>query len=261
MGKRVLSALVFVPVVLFLAYSGGIYTALLTALLSLLALREFLGLAPKLGVQSWPGVTFGAAAVWLVLIFRGGSELLAPGVVVWFLVAAGRLAVGYPRQRPQDAAYNFVAVVYTVMLFAHLYLLRLLPHGLAWTLGVFFVVWATDTCAFLVGMVFGRHSLAPEVSPKKSVEGAIGGLVGSAAVGLLGWHYIHGLSWESYLALALAAGVSAQVGDLAESALKRSAGVKDSGHLIPGHGGILDRFDSFLFALPLVYYSVVIYGL
>ena len=101
--------------------------------------------------------------------------------------------------------------------------------------------------------------MAPKVSPKKTVEGALGGLLTSVGVGLLLWRYMGGAPLEVFLGLALIVGITAQIGDLFESALKRSAHVKDSGRLIPGHGGILDRFDSFMFALPLVYYFLVIF--
>jgi phosphatidate cytidylyltransferase len=125
-----------------------------------------------------------------------------------------------------------------------------------WTFLTIFLVWATDIGAYLIGRQFGSHLLARQVSPKKTVEGALGGLLFSIAVALLFWRIVGGAAWIMYISLAVIIGISAQIGDLFESALKRSAGVKDSGKLIPGHGGILDRFDSLIFTLPLVYYGV-----
>lgn len=256
---RVISAVIGAPLVLGLTYLGGKYTAFLVGVLALLALREFLQIGEHMGVKAWYVLTTGAALTWLVLVFRGGQEWMALFLVLWLLVSLGRVALQYPKIQWQEAGYNFLAVVYSVVFLSYLYLLRTLPNGLTWTLLVFFLVWSTDTGAYLVGRTFGRHPLAPQVSPKKTVEGSLGGLLFSMAVGWVFWRSAGGASWEFYLGLALLIGISGQIGDLFESAIKRSAGVKDSGRLIPGHGGILDRFDSFVFAAPLVYYGIVIW--
>ncbi|MFZ3373901.1 MAG: phosphatidate cytidylyltransferase, partial [Desulfitobacteriaceae bacterium] len=144
-----------------------------------------------------------------------------------------------------------------VVLFSYLYLLRQLEHGITWTFLIFFLVWATDIFAYLIGRRFGQHLLAPKISPKKTREGAWGGLLGSILVGLIFWYWMVGTSLWHILALSLIVGLGGQIGDLFESALKRSAGIKDSGTLIPGHGGILDRCDSLILVLPLVYYYIV----
>lgn len=151
--------------------------------------------------------------------------------------------------------------LYIVLPLAHLALLRDLSHGARWVLLVLFMVMLNDSCAYFTGTFFGRKKLYPTVSPNKSVEGAVGGLVGSVlAAGLA---YLTFMSWTDLvpsvplvplLFLGLVVGVVAELGDLFESLLKRSFGVKDSGTLIPGHGGILDRLDSLLFAFPLTYY-------
>jgi phosphatidate cytidylyltransferase len=114
--------------------------------------------------------------------------------------------------------------------------------------------WAGDSTAYYIGRQFGKHKLAPIVSPKKSWEGAIASVIGSVIFGLLYLgHFMPQLAWWNVTAMAIIANIAGQFGDLAESAMKRGAGVKDSGHLLPGHGGILDRVDSSLFALPVVY--------
>lgn len=259
MGKRLLSALIGVPILLGLTYPGGIYTAFLVVVLTLLALREFLQLERKMGVSSWPVLMTMTAAIWLFLVFTGGQKWMLPALVFWFLLTFGYLALQYPRIKPSEAVFNFVGLIYTVFLLAHLYLLRKLPGGLEWTYLTFLLVWMTDTFAYLAGMMFGKHLLAPQASPKKTVEGFIGGLLGGVIAGLLGCGYMNITAWPAFIGLALLTSLSAQIGDLVESVLKREAGVKDSGNLIPGHGGILDRFDSFIFAMPLVYYYVVLY--
>ncbi|MDQ7093367.1 phosphatidate cytidylyltransferase [Desulfosporosinus sp. PR] len=258
MLKRTISALIGAPLFLGLTYLGGPYTAFLTAVLALLALREFLQIGEHMGLNVWYKLTTVAAVFWLVIVFFYDSKWVTPALVFWLLIVFGRLALTYPKAPLAEASFNLLAVLYPVVLLSHLYLLRQHSHGVEWTFLTIFLVWATDTGAYLIGRQFGRHLLAPQVSPKKTVEGSVGGLILSVLVAVLFWHLAHDTSLITYIMLGIIIGVSAQIGDLFESALKRSAGVKDSGNLIPGHGGVLDRFDSLLFALPLVYYGVIL---
>ncbi|WP_407307795.1 phosphatidate cytidylyltransferase [Desulfosporosinus sp. SB140] len=258
MFKRTISALVGAPLLLGLTYLGGPYTAFLAAVLALLALREFLQIGEHMGLNVWNKLTTVATVVWLIIVFIYGPKWITPAIVFWLLIALGRLALTYPKTPLAEASFNLLAVLYPVVLLTHLYLLRQLSHGVEWTFLTFFLVWATDTGAYLTGRQFGRHLLAPQVSPKKTVEGSLGGLLLSIIVAVLFWRLVHDTSLITYIMLGIIIGVSAQIGDLFESALKRTAGIKDSGNLIPGHGGILDRFDSLLFALPLVYYGVIL---
>lgn len=255
---RTISAFVLVPLLLGLTYLGGKYTALLVGFLTLMALWEFMRIGEKMGIPAWYKTNLAVAVLWLAVIFSGGEEWMLASLVAWILIALGRLSLGYPKIQVTEVSYNFTGLVYTVVLLSHLYLLRQLPGGAAWAFLSFFLVWATDTGAYLIGRAFGKHPLSPRVSPNKTVEGSLGGLLTAVLVAVLYWNYIGGASLAYFLGLALVAGVAAQLGDLFESALKRSAGVKDSGKLIPGHGGVLDRFDSFVFAIPVVYYSLMI---
>ncbi len=132
------------------------------------------------------------------------------------------------------------------------------PHGLIWFLALLGIVFAGDIGAYVVGVNFGKRKLMPVISPKKSVEGALGGLVCSAALGLVLSHFLPEISILNILILSLVAAVAGQVGDLFESQLKRVAGVKDSGNIMPGHGGILDRLDGVLFASPIIYLGTIL---
>lgn len=258
MLTRIISALIGAPLLLLLIYLGGPYTMLLVAALTLLGLREFLLLGERMGMRPWPILTAGISLIWLVTIFSNRTEWLLGILVFWLLIGLGRLALTYPKASLAEVSFNLLAFFYAVVLLSHLYLLCLLPRGVEWTILTIILVWATDTGAYFVGRLFGKRPLAPQISPKKTLEGSLGGFLFSVVVALI----IRGLvgegSWVTYIVLAVIIGVSAQIGDLFESALKRGAGVKDSGKLIPGHGGLLDRFDSLIFVLPLVYYGLLI---
>lgn len=165
----------------------------------------------------------------------GGVRVGAASRRFWIYTVAGALYVGVP--------------------LAHLGLLRSLPQGVAWLLLCFFCTWATDTGAYIVGSLLGRRKLAPTISPGKTVEGALGGVAVTVLTGLVvGWVVGVPLPWWGVALAAVALSLFAQAGDLVESYLKRRAGVKDSGDLLPGHGGLLDRLDGFLWVVPATYY-------
>ncbi|MDZ4185818.1 MAG: phosphatidate cytidylyltransferase [Desulfuromonadales bacterium] len=158
----------------------------------------------------------------------------------------------------RDCATVLLGFLYLPLLLGHLVLLRSLPQGREWIFTVFLIVMLSDTIAYFVGTAIGKHRLYPAISPKKSVEGAIGGLLGGVfGACLAGLLWFPTLSWIVCAGIGLALGASGQIGDLFESMLKRSYGVKDSGRIIPGHGGLLDRLDSLIFAFPPAYYLVL----
>jgi phosphatidate cytidylyltransferase len=154
-----------------------------------------------------------------------------------------------------DLALSLFGIMYIPLLLSHAILLRALPSGQYWVLLVFFVVMSSDTLAYFIGMKWGRHRLYEAVSPKKTVEGSLGGLAGGVLGAMLcKLSFFAELGSMDILLVGLGVGAFSQLGDLVESLFKRSFGVKDSGGMIPGHGGILDRLDSLLFAFPLTYY-------
>jgi phosphatidate cytidylyltransferase len=181
-------------------------------------------------------------------------------VVVLGLLAASLDRGSAGPERWQRVAVTLLGVCYVNWLLGHAISLRALPDGVQWILLLVWVTWIGETAAYLVGSLAGRHKLVPGISPGKTVEGAVAQLVASVLAALTagGWLF-PGLQLRDAVAVGILLGVLGQVGDLVESALKRSVGVKDAGNVIPGHGGILDRIDGLLFNVPVLFYYVT-YG-
>ena len=179
-------------------------------------------------------------------------------MAIMLMLAAGVYVLQYPKFNTEQVFAGIVGFLYLPLMLSYIYQIRVSADGLYSLWLIFICSWGCDTCAYCVGMLFGKHKLAPVLSPKKSIEGAVGGVVGAAILGA-----IYGAAVNSqmvmenaplYFAIICAAGaVISQFGDLIASGIKRQHGIKDYGKLIPGHGGVLDRFDSVIFTAPLIY--------
>ncbi|MBW2366481.1 MAG: phosphatidate cytidylyltransferase [Deltaproteobacteria bacterium] len=164
-------------------------------------------------------------------------------------------------QVPRIIGMHTLGVVYIPLALAYLVLIRNSTDGIYWVVLIVGIVFGGDVGAFYVGTYFGRRKLCPNVSPGKTIEGALGGLATSLLVGGAGkWLLLPDLSWAKILVFSIVLGVTGQVGDLFESMLKRTAGVKDSSALLPGHGGVLDRIDALLFAVPMAYFLLIVFS-
>ncbi|NMB11104.1 MAG: phosphatidate cytidylyltransferase [Firmicutes bacterium] len=255
MAKRVLTAALFIPIVLGCLYWGGLALFMLVLAASLVAVFEL-----KVMLQQIIGPISGTflyllATGILALIYWQQELVMAPLMLTIFLVVAIKELISSQVQPLRRGGLILLALFYGAILPGHFLLLRSEPQGFALLLMVVLGTWATDTGAYFIGIRWGRHQLAPRVSPNKSVEGACGGIL------LAAWitQYINSrlqLGLMPGWLMGLVVGVAAVIGDLFESALKREAGVKDSGWILPGHGGVLDRIDSLLFSVPVVYYLV-----
>ncbi|HEY3085043.1 MAG TPA: phosphatidate cytidylyltransferase [Candidatus Dormibacteraeota bacterium] len=260
---RILSAFVILGLVIGLVLAGVYGVYVLVLIIGGLALWEFNGLSDRMGSRApawllyplglffaFSGTILKEVPVTLVLslaLVGGlGAFLVLPGrrqgLSRWAMGLAGALYIGMP--------FNYYLLLYTSQ-----------PHGTVWTLFTIFAVVVSDAAALLVGSRIGRHPFFASISPRKTVEGAVAGVVGAVIVMIIGVSGVLGINPLHAVVLGLLVGTSAQVGDLVESQMKRIAEVKDSSHLIPGHGGVLDRIDSILFPPILVYFYVTVFQL
>jgi len=289
--KRVLTAAVLVPVVLLILFKAPWpFFVLAIFAIVILTLREYLNITEVYGIKPSRWIAY-VIAMLVVLTF---TTYNFPWLLPWFLkdvISWSSLwyllpiIFGIPVIFRKDmqmavpaAAMSVFGVIYIAASLGLLIRLRHLPQAEYLIVFILFSVWGGDIAAYYVGKNFGRHKLAPVVSPNKSWEGAIASVVASVGIALLVFHFREGinalfvhepaaptlqpdrLDLADIIGLGLITNVAAQCGDLFESALKRGAGVKDSGTLLPGHGGLLDRIDALLFAIPMVWYYAELTG-
>jgi phosphatidate cytidylyltransferase len=287
--KRIATAVVLIPIVLLLVLRAPVpVVAVVTAVVALMTIAEFLALAEQYGMQTLRVLTYGAVSLFfLLLVFVtsqkepllstdvfGIAAAFAATIAVFILLTVAMRRENLATAFPAAAASAF-GFAYIALPLAMLVQLRQQWAGAFLILYLLLVVWSGDIFAYFVGKSIGRHLMAPRISPKKTWEGAAASLIASLAIGgsllyycdsvsttLLRWGLIQrrdgmfGLERPALLPILLltaALNVAAQLGDLVESLIKRGAGVKDSGAILPGHGGMLDRIDALLFAAPVLW--------
>ena len=289
MIQRIATAVVLIPLVLLLVLKAPLYVlAIVAGAVALLAIAEFLKLVTHYAVQPLGPATYAFVALFFVFVIVASTNRtplvettailyglalaasLAPFVFLTVAMRRSNLTSGYPA-----AAASAFAFVYIAIPMALLVAIRQQPAGAIWTIYTLLAVWAGDVFAYFVGKSLGRHRMSPEISPKKTWEGAAASVLASVIVGTLWIQHAPGISsallrvglidrrdgmfgleqpqlWPIIL-LSAVVNIAAQLGDLVESLIKRGAGVKDSGTILPGHGGMLDRIDAMLFAVPVVW--------
>lgn len=270
---RVITGIFGIALAAFVIQSGGWIFSAFALLLSLLGWYEFAAAFSRKGITT----TFFTGLLGLVLLWGcawlGNSEEFMAVSIFILLVVLLESVLFHGRISFDGACVSIAGIFYVGFPFAHLVLLRFFregeflstqwgdfEYGCAMVWIMFIGTWASDTFAYFTGSLLGRHRLCPSISPNKTVEGFLGSLVGTtAAVSALGGLFF-GLPLREMAALGLCISILATLGDLVESVMKRHTGIKDSGSLIPGHGGVLDRFDSVLFTAPFVYYFALLTG-
>ncbi len=289
MIKRVATAVVLIPLVLLLVLKAPLYVlSIVAGAVALLAIAEFLKLVMHYGIQPLTPATYAFVALFFVFVIAASTNrtpliettamlygialaaALAPFVLLAIAMRGADLPSGYPAAAASTFAFGYIAIPMALLVE-----IRQQPAGAIWTIYTLLAVWAGDIFAYFVGKSVGRHRMSPEISPKKTWEGAVASLVASVVIGTLWIQHAPGISSEllriglidrrdgmfgleqpqllPIILLSAVVNIAAQLGDLVESLIKRGARVKDSGTILPGHGGMLDRIDAMLFAVPVVW--------
>ena len=262
--KRWITGLSALPFLIFLVYIGGFPFIILVGFACICSLWEYYRIVFNAegeilyGVVIWWGYFVGLAIIGTAHIAHFESVLV---VLALNLVLVGLISTFIYKSKP--SVVNIIpkqvqGIVYIPFLLSFLVSIRRGPDGMTWIFLLLAVIFAGDVSAYYVGSYFGRHKLNPAISPGKTIEGAIGGLVGNLLVGSTAkFFFLPALSWGPAVLFFLAVGLAGQVGDLFESEFKRSSKIKDSGGILPGHGGFLDRIDALLFASPVAYLFII----
>ena len=259
---RLSSGIVLLAVIIAAGLLGGDVLFALTLAISIIGYLEFLKVF-RLQNRA-PGVWgFVFLAFYYVALRLWDVEEFALFFLIAYLLALLAVYVfTFPKYRTEEIAEAFLGFVYVPVLLSFIWQTRMLSIDGESTSLIYFLIficsWGCDTCAYAVGMLLGKHKLAPVLSPKKSIEGAVGGVAGAALIGFL-YASVFSLEAPECAFLCAAGAVVSPVGDLAASAIERKHGIKDYGKLIPGHGGILDRFDSVIVTAPIIYILAVIF--
>ena len=262
--KRWITGLSALPFLIFLVYIGGFPFVLLVGFACICSLWEYYRIVfndqslDSSGIVVWWGYFVGFGII-VTAHFADSNSLLV--ILALNLVIVGLMSTFIYKSKPSIVDVipkQIQGIVYIPLLLSFLVSIRRAPDGMIWIFLLLAIIFAGDISAYYVGSYLGRHKLSPAISPGKTVEGAIGGLIGNILMGSIGKiFFMPALSWGPAVLFFLAVGLAGQVGDLFESEFKRSSKIKDSGFLLPGHGGFLDRIDALLFASPVAYFFIV----
>ena len=259
---RLLSGIVLVILALIVIISGGYVTLFSLLGISLVGMYE---LYRVFKLEKTPLAMISYAMAVLFYARQILPVALDPMMLVmFFLIMLMFVYVfTYPKYEAKDVMAIFFGMFYVAVMLSYVYQIRVLENGVFLAFLIFICSWGCDTCAYCVGVLFGKHKMAPVLSPKKSIEGAVGGVVGTALLTVIYCTVFKvqmGLDTRAIVVLAVISAIAAlisMVGDLTASAIKRNYDIKDYGNLIPGHGGIMDRFDSMMITAPIIYYLAV----
>ena len=259
-SKRLITGLLAAPLLIAVIYAGGLWLTLFVAAAALVALMEYNRIAYATWPHSLPGpipvLGFLTVPAFCWAAHGGRLDHMLAVLLINFGLAGmfSLFTFGRDRRVLEIVQKQIQGVVYIPLILALLILIRREPDGFLWLFTLVLTVFGGDTLAYFTGTHFGRHKLCPSISPGKTIEGALGGLGANLLAALvMKLFFPAGVGWAQLIVFCLLAGIAGQAGDLFESQMKRVSGVKDSGGLLPGHGGMLDRIDALLFATPVAY--------
>lgn len=264
MVTRVISGIVLAILTVISLVCGGPVLFFVCFAISLIGLFEFYKVfkihKTKMGI-----IGYCAAALFYLCVYFNKAEYMLLLLVCMIVMLMTVYVMQFPKYRAHNFMETFFGVFYVVVMLSYIYQTRVMENGLYIVWLIFICSWGSDTCAYFTGVLIGKHKMTPKLSPKKTWEGFFGGIFGAAAIGAIYGAIINNFmefSFDSMLVFALAGAAGAAfsvVGDLAASGIKREQDVKDYGKIIPGHGGILDRFDSVIFTAPAVFWIVSVF--
>ncbi len=258
--ERLISGIILVIIALVTIILGKDVLLVTVVAISVIGFYE---LAKVYGLQlKLPGICgYIATIVYYALIRMDYKEYIIVFFIAYLIVLMGTYVFTFPKFKAEDLMVCFFGMFYVVLMLSYIYQVRMMQDGAYIVWLIFLCSWGCDTCAYLVGVMFGKHKMAPVLSPKKSIEGGIGGVAGAALLG-----FIYATIFKDKITIDNAniifpivcavGGIISQIGDLTASGIKRNHDIKDYSRLIPGHGGILDRFDSVIITAPIIYYLV-----
>lgn len=262
--KRLVSGIILLLFTIAVVIMGGDILFVTLLIISLIGMMELYRVV-KIN-KTFPGILgYCAGAAYFLLVYFELEHFQVSFFIIFLMLLLFVYVFGFPKYKTDQIAIAFMGLFYVSVMLSYIYQVRMRADGgaiLVWL--IFIGAWGSDTCAYCVGVLLGKHKVAPKLSPKKSVEGCIGGIVGAALLGFLyatilkdKIHWIENPQ-VSFAIIGAISSIISQIGDLAASAIKRNHEIKDYGKLIPGHGGVLDRFDSIIFTAPIVYYLAVV---
>lgn len=261
---RLISGIILMAIAISVVLLGGKVLFGTVFVISLIGMTELYKIM-KID-KALPGIIgYLGAIVYYILLYFNYQNYLMVLFIGFLLLLMVAYVISYPAYRIEQIMTSFFGLFYVSVMLSYIYQVRILEDGAILIWLIFIGAWGSDTCAYCAGMLFGKHKVTPKLSPKKSIEGCIGGVIGAALIG-----YLYALALGGkitgidnprllFAIIGACSSIISQFGDLAASAIKRNFDVKDYGRLIPGHGGILDRFDSMIFTAPIVYYLAVFF--
>lgn len=267
--ERVISGVVLIILALATILPGG---AVLAAALYVISNIAFLELTKACGIRKGKKINgleltglIGIAVYYALIYFTENPMYFGIFMILQLMAFMFVYVFSFPKFKANEVMASYFSLIYAPVMLSFIFLTRELTYGkyLVWM--IFISSWISDTCAYFVGVLIGKHKFVPQLSPKKTIEGSLGGILGSAIVGALFGFFLldKTLGGHEYGVLLFIIGavgsVISQVGDLAASAIKRNHDIKDYGKLIPGHGGIMDRFDSVIFTAPVIYFLIILF--